>query len=241
MDNKAKNNKLLFGIIEICGIMCIGIIVLVMLFFSKKNINEVEIEDVSLYTYLGEEKVNISGSIRYDYDNESAVIESDSNEKIIISSVPLYYSEEQKLILPKNMSYVNFFSAKQVRVPNYTKVYYSNSDYYFSLNEKTEKIYNSFLYDGDDLYLFFNDVILEYDNTSIKLSPLSYVSYNYNKDLYVYDYTSGEVKYFSNVSSANVLFEGVNLNLKSDSIDSEESSKILMKNINNLKKIQMEW
>lgn len=241
MDDKAKKKKLLFGIMEICGIMCIGFAVLIMLFFSKKNINEVVIEDVSLYTYLGEEKVSISGSIRYDYANESAVIENNSNEKIIISSAPLYYSDEQKLILPKNMNYVNFFSAKQVRIPNFTKIYYSNTDYYFSLNEKTEKIYNSFLYDGDDLYLFFNDVVLEYDGFSLKLSPLSYVSYNYNKDLYVYDYSTNEIKYYSNVSNPYIMYEGVKLNLKSDSIESEETSKILMKNISNLKKIQMEW
>ncbi len=241
MIKKIRNNKLLFEIIEIIGIVCLCIAVLALLIATKRNVNETFVEDVSLYTYLVSEKVDITGSIIFDYINETAVIRGNSNENIIIGSVPLYYNDKQQLILPQNMNYVNFYSAKQVKVPNFTKVYYKNNDYYFSINEKEEKIFNSFLYDGDDLYVFFNDVILEYDNFSIHLSPLSYVSYNYNKELFYYDYTNNEMKSFENISNASVRYEGVKINLKSDSIECEDNNKILIKNVNNLKKIQMEW
>lgn len=231
----------LYNLFLIGGLFGIGMTILLMLIILNNKIQKVDIQNENVYTYIGTEKFELKGSLYYDNENKEVKFQTDS-ESMIISSVPLYFNDSQSLLLPREMSNVNYYSGNQNKVPRFSKIIYENSDYYYVFNNEKGKINNSFLYDGKDLYLFPESVLLKTNELELYLSPLSFVEYNYsNKKMVVYNYQDKEIKEYENVLDADVIIDNVKVKLKSDTIESQDISKILIKNFNNLKTIRMEW
>lgn len=224
----------------IIGILCLGIIVMLLLMTSNKKLSEINIQNDLMYTFIGERKVDIDGKIIYDYESNTTKLEA-YGEKITFDTIPLYYQEKDGLIFPKMMNSVNIYTGSQARIPYYTQVVAENGDYYYRFNNKKTKINNSFVYDGNDLYVFFAEVEVNGgEEYFAKLPALSYIEYNYNKELYVFNYAEKEVKKIDNVDDLIVKINGMTINLKSDSIESDDFNRILIKNFGNLKTIDME-
>lgn len=98
----------------------------------------------------------------------------------------------------------------------------------------------AFLYDGADLYFFINPVVIQFGSTEISLSPFSYVTYNFNKELYVYDFESDVMNYYSDVSDVVLAkADSYTVNLSIDSLERDnDKSRLLMKNFSYLPKLK---
>ena len=224
----------------IVGILCLGVIVMLLLMMSNKKLSEIDIQNDLMYTFVGERKVDINGKIIYDHESGTTKLEA-YGENIIFDTIPLYYQEKDGLIFPKSMNSVNIYTGAQAKVPYYTQIIMENGDYYYSFNNKKTKVNNSFIYDGNDLYVFFTDVEINGGEEYFeKLPALSYVEYNYNKELYVYNYENKEIKKIDDIDDLIIKINGMIINLKSDSIESNDFNRILIKNFSNLKTIDME-
>ena len=210
-----------------------------MLVLANKSLKEISFNDEELYTYIGTEKIEINGRFILDYDNKISKVEL-SDKSLLLDSTPLYFKQQQQLILPKNMLNVNYNTGNQTKVPYYTNIKYENSGYYYILNNKKNKVLNSFLYDGKDLYLFLDETEIKNGTTIVTIPAMSYVIYNSNEELYVFDYKNSSVLFYKDIDEPKAYIKNIVLNLKNDSLESGKYDKILIKNFINLKSIELE-
>ena len=237
LDVKDRKKILIIGGIFLF-VLCVGLLLL--LFLSNRSINQKVIDNEELYTFVGISREEFKGKIIFDRLNNETTLKY-SSETLFADTVPYYYKNKNAFIIPDNLANVNYNTGKQSRVPYYTRVFYENHDYYYYLNDKKGKIFNSFLYDGKDLYVFFDPFVVKGDDLNINLSPLSYVIYNSNKELYVFNYEEGSINMYENVSNPTAIYDGHVVNLASDSLISSNFNRLLLKNFEGLKSIELEW
>lgn len=104
-------------------------------------------------------------------------------------NLPIYYSESRSVVLPDDMIYfaprsgdcarMKYFSEVECKT-NGTVVVYSDG------NTITEE--PGFLYDGKDLYLFLEPVVLTFNGYTMELPALSYVEAVYGGYIMVFNY-----------------------------------------------------
>ena len=69
---------------------------------------------------------------------------------------------------------------------------------------------------------------------------MSYVIYNSNEELYVFDYKNSSVLFYKDIDEPKAYIKNIVLNLKNDSLESGKYDKIFIKNFINLKSIELE-
>ena len=238
---KIKKNKKTLGIALAGILLIILIIVVISIFFAKKDLNEYKIKNENIYMYFGEEKFEFNSDVILDNDNNVTSLKS-NNKKLELYSEPVYIKNKKKVIFPKNMNVVFPKSSfKQYKVNYYTVLTKDNGDYKLTNKNLNYRISNSFLYDGNDLYFFITEGTVTFSNQSIKIPPMSYVSYTYgNGELYIYNYDEDKVYYYPAMIDGDVIFKNddFELNISSDSVKSGTKNKLLRKNIDDLGRLK---
>ena len=169
-------------------------------------------KEVAVYQYFGGIKNEYTAIITTNLKDVIVDI-SPKDKKIEYSSVPIYYSDKDIVVFPKEMSVVfPVKNASQYRLYKYS--IYEKVDQTHKITNGTDSgyYYYFFLFDGDGLYFFPDEVTLNIDSKEYKkLSPMSYVSY-------VGGYT---VKYYDKESDTSELLEisGKKLTISSEKIN----------------------
>ncbi len=224
-----KNKKVIIPSI----IVIILLIVLIIIGTKTKNsLNTVRIENQSMYQYLDNVKVTYDTTLTLESDNNITSMEI-GDKKEVIDNLPLYYSGEDVVLFPSNMSLVfplNNYTQK--KVPALT-VLDGQSSLYKTLKYKNNNydLENAFLYDGNDLYFFIEPTTLVLDDKEINLQPLSFVLYN-NLTGYASYYNYGQGADMVLVKNDCLAKTGnYTINLKIDGIASGDDYKLLAKNL----------
>ena len=231
--------KLKILLISLSVLIIIGIAIMIV-FSHYKDLNKVIIEDYELYQYFGE--------IRFDYNGKFSIKKNGEVTKIKyedidleVDSTPIYYKTiDNEIILPTNMAIVfPRLINKNYKLPYFSRlaIYYSENDSSAYLKSgKTEKyLENSFLYDGNNLYVFLYETKVIVDGCEYVLSPLSFINVNYKNDVSFYDKASD--KFFTiEKHNDDVIadIDGYKVNLSTDMVLYENDSKLLIKNVDSL-------
>lgn len=104
-----------------------------------------------------------------------------------LGSSPLYYVNENRMLLPTVTSIVQPKLSLSNRIANMSLLYENSGQYYVENEKSTIKVSDFFLYDGKDTYLFFEPITVTWNKNSVDISPLSYVIVKYNQTINVYD------------------------------------------------------
>ena len=233
--------KKLLSVIGLTTIVFILIVALFFLFFkANKNIKEFHIEDKTLYTYFGKQKLEYSSHITLTKESDATELKVDGNN-VELGSDPLYYSDEKKIILPTNLSAVFPLSnMSQKKVNYYSQIYEENEKVILSRDDKKIDMSHTFLYDGNDLYLFLEDTTITVDGKEINIPAFSYVLCVYNDELYIYGYNQ-DIEYYDikNLNDNNIYAKGSSylVNINYDYIKFNEKSILLTKNIDSLNSV----
>lgn len=197
MLNKIKNIKVNPSILVI-GILILILICSLVLFFVFSDYKKMKTEKHNFYYYFSSERVDFEGNIITNSDN---TILSLNNDNITITSTPIYYLEQEKqMILPSNMEIVYPYKNKPMyKLGKLSKVYNKSNNIYVNTENGIGRLYDCFLYDGADLYVFVENTTVIIGENKYELSPLSFVEasqgyikiYNMYKDEYIFleDYT----------------------------------------------------
>lgn len=179
-----KNYKILIPVM-------VGIVLLVTLFFLYREYeydNTRNKNEVSVFQYFAGVRTDYTAIITYNL-KESIVNLEAKNKKIDYDSVPVYYSEEDKVIFPEEMNIVfPLRGGGQFKLYKYA-TYYNLDDVHFIKNNIDLGIYdNFFLYDGKELFFFPDEVVLKINGEEYKkLGSMSYVSVVGGYTLIYYD------------------------------------------------------
>ena len=131
--------------------------------------------EIPVYQYFGGVRNDYTAIISYNLKKDIVLVEG-KNKKINYDSTPIYFKNEEKIIFPKEMSIV--FPLKDgVQYRLYKYMVYENIDnnYHLTSGKKSGSYNNYFLFDGEGLYFFPDEVTLKVNGKElIKLSANSY-------------------------------------------------------------------
>lgn len=210
------------------------IILFVIVFISglmRKKITEIKIENVNMYQYFGTQRFDYNTSFILDHNN--AITELKINgETVTLDSTPFYYANEKKVLFPTNMSVVFPKSGGiQYKLKYFSYADGTGLDNYLKNGSLNTLVSDVFLYDGNDLYFFLEEMRVDFQGTSVTIPAFSYIIYNYNKELYIFNYDMQIMNYYENISEVTVTSGDYTINLEIDSLIMGNTTRLLLKNL----------
>ncbi len=223
--NNAKNKRLNSSILAII-ILVLLLVCSFVLFFEINGYRTIQEENFDFYYYFANQRLDFNGKVSF---NSKDKILSLSSEGITLSSSPVYYSNTDAMILPSNMEIVQPYKNSPMHsLGAFSKIYYRGSYLYANVENGIGRLYDCFLYDGNDLYVFLDDTTVIIGEDRYELNPMSFIEvgsdtieiYNKKTDFHiVLSKTTGVMAYTDEYS----------IDLVSDAVNYNSSYYLLMK------------
>lgn len=201
-------------------------------------LNKVEIENQSLYQYLAGQKFEYEGRLEFKRDGAMSRL-TFQNREVNLDSTPLYYQKQKKVIFPKKMAVV--YPLEQgimYKLNPFSIVAQNQYGTYLVQKKKEQKLDHCFLYDGEDLYFFFEDVTLQLNDQQVIVPAFSYVSVHYQQSIEIYNY---EKDLYQNIGIGSrdiiAIHPDYRINLSIDALTMNAKDQLLIKNIDYLKNL----
>lgn len=235
---REKNIKLyilLFSIIGVTGVL-IALFIVFRQFFNLKQVTYDE--TYSLYQYFSGVKVSYSGKVTLTNNGDITTVES-GGEVADIHDAPIFFEKNKsEVLIPKSMQLLIPRSLNQNYKLNYfTRVVYDDEENINYFYKGKNKVYleESFLYDGDDLYLFLMDVELTVGEKKYSLNPLSYAIVTYGGQVEIYDKKNDKYEVIEEcLTNVIATGESFSINLSTDSVSYGDTSRLLFKSVDSL-------
>ena len=226
----------------IIPILLILLLFIIFIVYYKVSTKEVYTDNTDkFYQYFSKDKLEYEAVVTTNRRKE--VVDFKPKEiGIEFDSTPIYYNNEAKVILPKDMSVVMpTLSCAEYLSKGYSVITYNNNIYNLLTKNYNNKLNHYFFYDSKDLYFFIEEVTLKVNDKEIKLSPFSYVIYkNANNTLAYYDKENDKYEIIMEVTSDVVVSSNYyTIRVDNDYIDYNGSQVLLTTAIDKLNTIDM--
>ncbi len=167
-------------------IPAVAIVALVLLAVQiSRYFTDYTLEQDAYQYYGGGEFCYEEGTLFRHQDDATMVTMNGFTTKM--ASLPLYL-EDGGLFLPTDMLYWDIGKTYQSRLEYYTEVSLDKYEQVvFTREEDTSTQTGGFMYDGADLYVFLEPVVLKFNSYAISLPAFSYVEVSATTDLMLYD------------------------------------------------------
>lgn len=239
------------NIIEFCKnkykilipVMVVFVLLIALLFYYKeyKYDSYRNREEVDVYQYFGGVRTDYKAMISYNIKKIIVDIQA-INKKVGYDSTPIYYSNEDKIIFPREMMIVfPLKDGKQYRLYKYAS-YSLEDDVYKLTNGNESGTFNHFfLFDSKGLYFFSDEVTIYIDEEEyLTLGANSYVNVVGGNTITYYDK--------ENNKSEMVEVEGKKVMARNDNLDlcltenyfNMFGKKILITPLDKLQELSME-
>ena len=221
------------------GIVFVAISVIAVISLTKKDLEELIIENDEVYIYFGEEKFEFKSKATL-YNDKGITSLLLDEKKVELQSEPIYYKKRVEALFPQKMSVVfPITNGMQKKVNYYTSIEKNGEDFYLKNKDLDYKISSSFLYDGNDLYFFIEDTKIVFGEVEINIPRFSYVINRYKGELYIYDYSQDNMMFFEQVNEdVYAISNNYKINISIDSLILNNKTKLLMKNLDYLKNLK---
>ncbi len=221
------------------AILALILLIIITALFVKftKKVDEYTIEDHKLYQFLSGIRVDYEGKIKINKTKNKVTKINFKDIEINLDSTPIFFKDEEKALFPQTMSVIKPREGTQFKV-NYYSTIYKDLDHYTIEDGKTKSIISgSIIYDGNDLYFLTENANVVFGNENIELSPMSYIIVDtFNKVVEIYDSKEDDCKvYENNEEIVKIKNEEYELNATYDTLYYNNTSIILMKNLEKLK------
>lgn len=141
----------------------------------------------NFYQYFYDKKYEYKGVVSTNRHDVIVDFKTDDYD-ITFDSTPIYYSNIDKVIFPKDMSVVMpTLNCAEYLAKGYSYLEVNKDNYILTTDNYSNKLGKYFLFDGGDLYFFLDEVTLKIGDSEIKISPMSYVVAKYNNSISYYD------------------------------------------------------
>ena len=173
MLDKIKRQKISPSILVVI-ILVLILICSFVLFFEVNEYRNITKEEVDLYYYFTTLRTDFNASVTK--DSNDLIIDLKS-ENVSIDSTPLYFKDnENQMILPYNTEIVYPYKHYPMyKTGKYSMVYSKNGNIYINSEAGKGRLYDCFLYDGENLYTFIEETTIKVDDKMYVLSPMSFV------------------------------------------------------------------
>ena len=216
------------------------VIILVICIKQNEDMNQFKVESVSLYTWFNKEMLSYDDAT-LTFDRSGTVTKlTVGNESYEAENMPYFYKDKREVLFPYDMNIVQpklDIGGRQSRLPSLAIIDGTYAYPIVEFADFNETIGDAFLYDGNDLYFFINPVTLYKNGEAIELPEFSFVTYNFNKELYVYRYGS-DAEYYEGVEELKAEAQDYRVDLVAGVLTSGDKSQLLVKRIGDLETIK---
>ena len=232
---KGVHKRVTFGMVaSVVSVVIIAIVIIIICINQNNNINQFRSEDVALYSWANDEKLDFEKSelildhTKQDMPTELIV----DGEKQEIDTTPFFFKDERKVIFPQEMNLIQprINNGEQNRTPSLTILDGTSVEPVLRFADISRSLGNAFLFDGRDLYFFVNPMTLTANDETIELSEFSFVTYNFNHELYLYDYESDTARYLENIENVKASTDKYSVDLVTDTFEINNKSRLLVTN-----------
>lgn len=172
--------------------MLLGIAVIIIAAIYIGSLNTTKLEEEEFYQYFGGRKVEYTGTLEISRKNNGITSLKINDINIDLDSTPIYYkTEENKMLFPQDMAVV--FPENQglmEKIIHFSTINLEENIPYLQYENNKQSIENSFLFDGNDLYIFLEPTTIVIEDQTYELSPLSYVMVTYRQTVEIYEKAS---------------------------------------------------
>lgn len=129
----------------------------------------------------------------YQESDDVFYMKTGRKQKQSLNDLPIYYTDRTSAVLPRSMVYFAPRTNVRARVDFFSEILCSGNGTVWLIRDGKDSVLNpGFLYDGKDLYLFLEPVILHMNGYTLELPALSYVEAVYGGTVMVFNYTTKE-------------------------------------------------
>ena len=228
MKEKKMSPTILAIIILVLLLVCAFV-----LFFEVNDYRKIREEKYDFYYYFIDKKINFEATITI--NGQDRIMGLTSN-KVTMDSTPVYYEDYPgTVILPSNMEVVYPYKKMPMyKLGAYSKIFYKNNALYVNSEAGYGRLYDCFLYDGENLYFFIETTTIEIGEELYELSPLSFVEVDKNY-IRMYNMYNDEYIYIENPNgSAKAYTDEYMIELSNDTFTYGKSYYLLIKSIDAL-------
>lgn len=209
-------------------IALLGAIYVVMLFLNNKDILMIN-DDIQI-SIIGSTD-EFTGKSRLEYRDGEMLFEN-GNINLTLDGMPVYYKNEEKLLLTTSMIYTNYDAGMMNRVSYLSSIEQVDNIFQITIDKNKERSVNGgYLFDGKNMYLFLEPVTITWEDTTMELAPLSYICV-LNKQCYYYysseDNKAEYVKAETGTVWASEKDGKYQLNLSQDIVDFPDGKSLLL-------------
>lgn len=230
--NKKKNIKKKDSIKTIILVLILIVIILLVSVYLTK-LNSEDIVNNEFYQYFGGRKFEYTGAIKITKKGEITEI-STNDVNIVLDSSPIYYkNEKRKVLFPETMLSISpDDNGKTSKIVRFSNLYENDNGIYLESQKKQNKINNSFIYDGNDLYFFIEETTIIANEKEYQISPFSYIISSYMNGVEIYDYEKDTYEVIETEDYVIAKTDSYTINTSIDTLKYGEKEQLLLKNIN---------
>lgn len=216
-------------------VLLIFVVVLLVCLQQNREMNRLETENVALYTWFNTEKIEYDNSqlVFNRTDGAATELKVNGGAAEVVGAMPFFYQNERKVLFPQEMDIVEprANNGQQSRLPALSILDGTSLEPKITFADYARALGSTFMFDGSDLYFFVNAMTLYINNEAMALPEFSFVTYNFNRELYVYNYDAQTAQYFENVDAVRAENANYNVNIATDTFESNGKSRLLVKNV----------
>jgi len=217
LHSQGKKHKLHWhSMLQQTALIISGVFILGIPYFFMNRMDTLTINQ-DMYQYSEEGRTDYIGINKITKSGNRCVLEN-NGRMYELSETPLYYSNENEILLTTVVSIIQPKLSLTNRIANMSRLYEKDGKYYVKNEKDTIKVSEFFLFDGKNTYLFFEPVTISWDKQTVNLEPFSYITVKYNQLITFFDTKSGASKKID-TGSCTVMAKmncGTTINLSTD-------------------------
>lgn len=216
------------------------IVVVIIIFTINRNHDVVVIRKEKLYQYFDNLKLEYTGRIQINKTEGEITKITFEGKTLELDSFPLYYEGKDQLIFPKNMAVVFPLTGLQYKVNFFTLAYKDADEICVKDKRLVRRLFDTIIYDGNDLYVTTEDGSVNIGNNSYKVSALSYIEVNtFSQTVNIFDYETKKNTKIENVVEDVIITNGnFKVNASLDLMYYNGKSRLLIKMVDKLKNLE---
>lgn len=217
--------ELLFVLIPAAAAVIAMAIVLLLM----ERENSYTLEEQSCQYYADSAAYLESGTKLIIGENNDTILQYEGEE--IATSLPIYSTTEEKIIVTSDMLYYQPRLTKYNRVTHFTEV---SIDSHGMISFKKENAAanpgQGFLYDGKNYYLFLEPVRVKLPNYTVELPAMSYVEADYGGEIILFNYETKKtiIEPCEGIAVASAGGGDYDISLLGDSLTTREGKRMLL-------------
>ncbi|MCQ2506038.1 MAG: hypothetical protein MJ113_02545 [Lachnospiraceae bacterium] len=157
----------------------------------------------SSYQLNGDFVDRYEGPVNIKKQGDSAVL-TKNGQTVNLKATPLYYDDGNGMVLTKTFAIIRPNLYLNHKIDSLTKVFARDDTYFVEKEGKEIEVYDFFLFDGKNTYIFFDETTITIGDNVLTLPSFTYIEAVHNRNLRIFEPVSKTISDYD-ISNTKVI------------------------------------